>query len=431
MSEYLIQGDTLTGIADAIREKVGSSDGIDPAQMAELIKGIQSGGGAPVVEKEVNFYDYDGTLLYSYTVAEAQALTELPAGPEHEGLIFQGWNWSLESVKALTRAMNIGALYTTDDGTTRLYIHLEEGRTSPMLGVCPNGTVTVDWGDGTTPDTLTGTSTSGLGAKTPVHDYAEPGDYVIRLIVASGKFGLSGNVKGVLKGEYNDNAYKNAVRRVELGDNVSLGNSAFDSCLSLKSVTFPDREGVFLSSSVTGAFQYCSALAFLSIPKDANVGDYFAASCYALKAISLPPKVLNNVMGSNAFYSCALLDSLTIPDGITSIGASFLAMTEAILSVDLPDSVNILPNRFVEGSSSLVRFKVKSSVVDVGSATFRNCAPLAYVDFSELSVIPTLSSTYAFNGLSSDFEIRVPAALYDEWIAATNWSTYASQIVAV
>lgn len=49
MSEYLIRGDTLTGIADAIREKVGSSDGIDPAQMAELIKGIQSGGGSESV----------------------------------------------------------------------------------------------------------------------------------------------------------------------------------------------------------------------------------------------------------------------------------------------------------------------------------------------------------------------------------------------
>ena len=46
---------------------------------------------------------------------------------------------------------------TPTDGKTRVYIHLEYGRTSPMLGVCPNGTVTVDWGDGTEPDTLTGT----------------------------------------------------------------------------------------------------------------------------------------------------------------------------------------------------------------------------------------------------------------------------------
>ena len=44
---------------------------------------------------------------------------------------------------------------------------------------------------------------------------------------------------------------------------------------------------------------------------------------------------------------------------------------------------------------------------------------------------PTLSNTNAFTDIPADCEIRVPAALYDEWIAATNWSTYASKIVAV
>ena len=42
----------------------------------------------PVSLKDVNFYDYDGTLVASYTLSEAQALTALPNGPTHEGLIF-------------------------------------------------------------------------------------------------------------------------------------------------------------------------------------------------------------------------------------------------------------------------------------------------------------------------------------------------------
>ena len=37
----------------------------------------------------------------------------------------------------------------------------------------------------------------------------------------------------------------------------------------------------------------------------------------------------------------------------------------------------------------------------------------------------------AFNNISADCEIRVPAALADEWKAATNWSTYADHIVGV
>ena len=278
-----------------------------------------SGSSSPVYEKDVNFYDYDGTLLYSYTVEEAQALTELPAGPEHDGLVFQKWNWSLESVNALTRAMNIGAMYTTDDGTTRLYIHLEEGRTSPMLGVCPNGTVTVDWGDGTDPDTLTGTSISTV-KWTPTHEYSAPGDYVIRLTV-NGTMGFTGSSSANMGGciiRYGSTAdgrnyvYLNALQRMEIGYGVtSIGNYTFDNCFSLASVA--------------------------------------------------------------------------IPDGVTSIGNN----------------------------------------------AFRYCYGMRFYDFSTHTSVPTLSSTNAFNSMPADCEIRVPSALYDEWIAATNWATYADYIVAV
>ena len=45
MSEYLIQEKSLTDIADAIREKAGSADSMNPAEMVEAILGIQAGGG--------------------------------------------------------------------------------------------------------------------------------------------------------------------------------------------------------------------------------------------------------------------------------------------------------------------------------------------------------------------------------------------------
>ena len=80
------------------------------------------------------------------------------------------------------RDVNVGAMYITDDGTTRLYIHLEEGYTSPMLGMVVNGTVTIDWGDGSEPDTLTGSSTSTI-IYTSNHEYGNAGDYVITLTI--------------------------------------------------------------------------------------------------------------------------------------------------------------------------------------------------------------------------------------------------------
>lgn len=43
--EYMIQGETLTAIADAIRGKTGGSDPIEPGQMANEITNIPAGGG--------------------------------------------------------------------------------------------------------------------------------------------------------------------------------------------------------------------------------------------------------------------------------------------------------------------------------------------------------------------------------------------------
>lgn len=176
---YKVTHSDMVSVADAIRKKGGTTDAlVFPDEYISAILAIKTGEDTAYV----NFYDYDGTLLYSYTLEEAQALTALPDGPVHDGLVFDGWNYSLENVKSLTKAMNIGAMYSTDDGMTRIYIHLEEGRTSPMLGICPNGTVTVDWGDGTDADVLTGTSLTTV-QWTPTHHYASHGDYIIRLAI--------------------------------------------------------------------------------------------------------------------------------------------------------------------------------------------------------------------------------------------------------
>lgn len=59
MAKYLIQDTTLTEIADAIRSKTGSADGILVSEMASQIAGI-SGGGGDV--RYVTFMDHTGTV---------------------------------------------------------------------------------------------------------------------------------------------------------------------------------------------------------------------------------------------------------------------------------------------------------------------------------------------------------------------------------
>jgi hypothetical protein len=449
--------DKLKTIADAIRSKTGSTEELTLDQMATEIEGISSGGGsASVAEKDVNFYDYDGTLLHSYTVEEAQALSELPALPEQPGLICQGWNWSLEDIKAHNRAVNVGATYITDDGTTRIYIHLEEGRTSPMLGVCPNGTVTVDWGDGTAPDVLTGTSTSTV-AWTPTHEYAAPGDYVIRLTV-DGEMGISSTnyTEGTRFLRHNASAdnrntvYRNAMRMVEIGGGVtSIGRYAFSACYSLKSITIPNG----ITEIDIYAFYYCYSLLFATIPNSVtlvssaafcdcyslstvaipnsvtNFGSTMFSRCYALKYVTIPSSITS--INSDTFANCYTLTRVDIHDGIRNIGYSAFSSCYSLKSITIPNSIASINQSAFKYCYSLASVTIPARVMDIKTDGFYGCYGVRFYDFTNHTAVPTLSNTNAFSSIAADCEIRVPAALYDEWIAATNWANYASKIVAV
>ena len=360
----------MAAVADEIRAKAGTTEPLAwPDGFRAAISGIETGGGGSsnptATAKAVNFRDYDGTVLYSYTVEEAAALTELPPLPEHSGLVCQGWNWSLDGIKAMGRAVEVGAMYITDDGKTRIYIHLEDGRTSPMLGCCPNGTVTVDWGDGTEPDTLTGTSTSTV-KWTPTHEYGAAGDYVIKL-------SISGSVE--FAGNSSDNQYSYLLRYTSGADSR---NQVYQSAI----------RKVEIGGSVTS-------------------------------------------IGACAFNHCYLLSAITIPNSVTSIGNSTFENCDSLSSVSIPNSVTSISSALFQYCNSLSSVTIPNSVTSIGSNAFINCYGVRYYDFTRHTAVPTLSNTNAFNNISADCEIRVPAALADEWKAATNWATYANKIVGV
>lgn len=54
MSEYVIQGQTLTGIADAIREQLGTKAQYTPESMAAAIGSIQGGGGTELADSIID-----------------------------------------------------------------------------------------------------------------------------------------------------------------------------------------------------------------------------------------------------------------------------------------------------------------------------------------------------------------------------------------
>lgn len=69
MAEYLIKGETLTGIADAIREKTGGTDPVAVSDMAGKIAGIEAGCG-----------DIDALIDRSITEISSSSVTSIGEG---------------------------------------------------------------------------------------------------------------------------------------------------------------------------------------------------------------------------------------------------------------------------------------------------------------------------------------------------------------
>ena len=302
---YVVTKEDVESVANSIRLKSGTTEKISwPDGFKSTVENISSGGGAATSSRwnDVTFIDYDGSVLYSYSLDEAQALTELPALPVHDGLVCQGWNWTLEAIKALNRTVTIGAMYITDDGATRLHIRIATvGRmTVPLyIGQTVANGVSIDWGDGSTAETLAGT-----GNVNASHTYDEPGDYVISLMPQDGcklSFGDGSSSYCVIGSTGNNGkVYCNMLQEFYVGKNVtSIRNDAFQRCHSLASITIPNG----VTSIGNEAFMYCYSLASITIPTGVTyIGHYAFYSCYSLASVTIPDSVTS--ISNYAFYNC-------------------------------------------------------------------------------------------------------------------------------
>lgn len=363
---------------------------------------VKPSGGVSAPLSDVNFIDYDGTIVYSYSASDFANLSALPDNPSHQGLTAQGWNWTLADAKAqvsVSGQLDIGQMYVTDDGKTRIYIELESGRLSPTLAIFPNGTVTVDWGDGSS-DTITGTSLSTV--KTKQHTYAKAGAYKIELTVTGTcRIGASSTYQCLI-GAYDssvdirNNVYRSSVKRIELGNNLQFNRNCFYAFLNMESITIPSYVTAFDNSSFY--------------------------TCRSLRHITFPSGI--TTMGTSMFRDNTSLKSISIPKEFPTNSEMF-RFNYALRRFSVPN-VATLAQRFLQDCYSLSSITIPSTVTSIASEAFSGCQGLAEVHFKG-STPPTLANANVFYNLPTDCKIYVPSGYLSAYTSASNYpssSTY-------
>ena len=98
---------------------------------------------------------------------------------------------------------------------------------------------------------------------------------------------------------------------------------------------------------------YMSGVVNVIIPESftTTINDYAFYDCYSLESVTIPDSVTS--IGYCVFYSCSSLESVTIPDSVTSIGSHAFYYCSSLESVVIGDSVEFIGEYAFEGCSSL------------------------------------------------------------------------------
>ena len=242
---------------------------------------------------------------------------------------------------------------------------------------------------------------------------------------------------------------------------TSIGDSAFQSCSGLTSVTIPSS----VTSIGSYAFYGCSGLTSVTIPSSVtSIGSYAFYGCSEITSVSIPPSVTS--IGSSAFQSCSkltlisvdvanpnysstagvlfdklqttliqcpsgivgayapppnitrILDyafqscsgltSVTIPSNVLSIGSSAFYGCSGLSSVTIPSGVTSIEDFAFYGCSGLVSVTIPSGVTNIGSSTFSGCSGLTSVTIP--SGVTNIGFA-TFNGCSGLTSMTIPSGI--------------------
>ena len=205
---------------------------------------------------------------------------------------------------------------------------------------------------------------------------------------------------------------------------------AFRACQGLASITLPNS----ITSIGEFAFEFCTSLTNVIIPESVtSIGEAAFTGCISLESFggrfaSTDGLLLIDSGVINSVALGGLGNSLTVPDGVTSIGEDAFRYS-SLTDITLPNSlIRLGKNAFCQ-CTNLISITIPVNVTDLNGVSFLGCSSL-----TSIVVLPLTPPSAIGGGMFEDTNscpIYVPAESVDTYKAAEGWSDYADRIQAI
>ena len=141
-----------------------------------------------------------------------------------------------------------------------------------------------------------------------------------------------------------------------------------------------------------------------------SIGEVAFRGCTSLSSVTIPDSV--TYIGEFAFYGCTSLSSVTIPDSVTSIGSYAFSGCTSLSSVTIPDSVTYIGEFAFSGCTSLSSVTIPDSVTSIEYYAFFGCTSLTAINVAEGNTAYVSENGVLFNKNKTSL-IQYPAGKTD------------------